>query len=88
MKKADEHRATDARILNRAWKDKTFKKRLLEDPHGALKDEGIKVPKGVRLKVVENTAKVRHMVIPKKPRKPIKEEELSSRMGADFCICF
>lgn len=54
-------------IIAKCWADEHFKQRLLADPAGTLKQEGIEVPAGVMVKVVENTAQVVNLVIPQKP---------------------
>jgi len=56
-----------ARIVSRTWADPAFKARLMSDPHGALAEEGLKVPAGTTVKVHENTASTHHIVIPAKP---------------------
>ena len=54
-------------IIAKCWADEHFKQRLLADPAETLKQEGIKVPAGVMVKVVENTAQVVNLVIPQRP---------------------
>ena len=54
-------------IIAKCWVDEAFKQRLLDDPAGTLKAEGIAVPEGVRVRVVENTAQVFNLVIPARP---------------------
>lgn len=51
-----------ARIIARAWTDPAFKKRLIEDGNKAVGEMGFEVP-GLKLVVLENTAKVHHMVV-------------------------
>lgn len=54
-------------LIAKCWADEAFKQRLLADPAGTLKAEGIEVPAGVRVQVVENTAQVSNLVIPARP---------------------
>ena len=49
----DEWRA----IVTKARKDPKFKAKLLKDPNAVLKAYGIKVPRGVKYKVVEDELK-------------------------------
>ena len=57
----DEWRA----IVTKARKDPKFKAKLLKDPNAVLKAYGIKVPRGVKYKVVEDELKgERHLVLP------------------------
>ena len=61
--------AQDARmmeIIGRSWADEQFRKRLLADPAGVMKAEGITIPPGVSLRVVEDTETVFHFVLPVK----------------------
>jgi nitrile hydratase len=51
-----------ARIVARAWTDAPFRKRLLDDGNAAVEEMGFAVP-GLKLVVLENTAKVHHMVV-------------------------
>jgi hypothetical protein len=71
-----------ARIVARAWEDDVYKARLLKNATKVLRDEGVKVPRGVRVKAVENTAKTVHFVIPAKPKKALTERQIAKhRMG-------
>ncbi len=53
-------------LIAKCWADEAFKQRLLADPAGTLKAEGIAVLEGVRVQVVENTAHLFTVVIPSK----------------------
>jgi Nitrile hydratase, alpha chain len=68
-------------IVARAWADDKFKKRLLTDRAAVLKENGIDVPAGVAVKVVENTAKVCYLTLPAKPSGELSEEELLKVTG-------
>ncbi len=56
-----------AKLIAKAWSDEAFKERLLSDSRTVLEGEGISVPPGVDVKVVEQTDTQLFMVIPKKP---------------------
>ena len=71
-----------ARIVARAWEDDAFKARLLKNATKVLKEEGVKVPRGVKVKAVENTSKTVHFVVPAKPKKALTEKQIAKhRMG-------
>lgn len=53
-----------AKIVAQAWADPEFKARLLANPTQVLKDEGVAVPAGTTLRVVENTDTTTHLVLP------------------------
>lgn len=52
-----------SQISARCWSDPAFKQQLLSDPYGTLKSEGVNVPEGMRINVVENTEMVFNFVI-------------------------
>ena len=54
-------------IIAKAWKDPTFKKKLLSDPKAALKECGVNLPAGVNVKVVEESANNYTFVLPAAP---------------------
>jgi len=56
-----------AKLVAKTWSDEAFKERLLTDSRTALESEGISVPPGVDVKVVEQTDTQLFVVIPKKP---------------------
>ncbi|TWB15511.1 putative ribosomally synthesized peptide [Nitrospirillum amazonense] len=63
----EENLKVTGKIIAKAWTDAAFKARLLADPAAVLKAEGIDVPSGVRLSIVENTASSYTLVLPPKP---------------------
>jgi len=52
------------KIIAKAWRDPAFKAELIANPAAALKAEGINVPDGMAVTVVENTDKQFHLVLP------------------------
>jgi hypothetical protein len=71
-----------ARLIARAWSDPDFKRRLLDEPAGALSDFGVSIPHGIRVRVVENTSDVVHLVLPAKPPGDLSDEQLEEAAGA------
>jgi hypothetical protein len=56
----------EARLIARAWQEEAFKQQLLADPHAAIATEtGRAVPEGIEIRVVEETATVRYLVLPR-----------------------
>jgi hypothetical protein len=84
-------RAGYAKMVAKAWTDPAFKSNLLTDPKAALAAAGISVPAGVALKVVENTDKVIHLVLPARPNSELSDEALDKVAGGDgwssFTMC-
>ena len=68
------------KVLAKAWSDEAFKKRLLADPAGVLKENGIEMPPDVTVKVVEDSAKVLHLILPEPPG-DLSLEELEKVAG-------
>jgi hypothetical protein len=56
--------AAYAKVIRRAWSDPEFKARLIADPAAVLAGAGVPVPPGVKVRVVEDTAKLMHLVLP------------------------
>jgi hypothetical protein len=70
-----------SQVVAKAWTDASFKKKLLSDPAAALKASGVDVPRGLQVKVVENTDQVLHLVLPVKPNGELDEAELEKVAG-------
>ena len=52
-------------LIGRAWRDEGFKSRLVQNPAGAVQEEfGFKVPDFIKVKVLEETADTRYIVLP------------------------
>ena len=51
-------------IVTRALTDAAFKERLMADPAKVFKEQGIAVPPGVEIRVLENTDTVVHLTLP------------------------
>ncbi|GAB1394987.1 hypothetical protein MASR1M60_31510 [Rhodocyclaceae bacterium] len=72
-------------IIAKCWADEAFKQKLLADPAGMLKAEGMAMPEGVTVRVVENTAQDVTLVIPVRPS-DLSDEDLSRASGG-VCVC-
>ena len=55
---------TFGKVVARTWTDPAFKAQLLADPLATLAAAGLSIPPGVNVKVVENTDKLIHLVLP------------------------
>jgi hypothetical protein len=63
-----QERATQlGQVVAKAWQDEAFKQRLLGDPRAALQEQGLPLPAGKAVRVVENTAETVHLVLPARP---------------------
>ncbi len=52
-------------VMAQAWEDPAFKQRLLADPAAVLRERGIETPPGMQVRVLEDTAQVVHLVLPR-----------------------
>ncbi len=68
-------------IVAKAWANDGFKQRLFGDASAVLREEGVEVPPGVEVRVVEDTARVFHLVLPLKPDTELTDEQLNSVVG-------
>jgi hypothetical protein len=74
--KHEEQARRIAQIISRAWRDEVFRHRLLSDPASMLQAEGVSIPPGVEVRILEDTDKVFHVVLPIKPStQELSEEE-------------
>ena len=77
-----------SQIVAKCWADAEFKARLMADPNGTLATEGIAVPVGVELRVVENSSAVLHLVLPPKPSEgELADEALDGVAGGEIFCC-
>jgi hypothetical protein len=55
----------EGRIVQRSLDDESFRRRLLEDPRAAVEEElGTRLPEGVEVRAVEETAETIYLVLP------------------------
>jgi len=73
--------AAYAKVIAKAWRDPSFKAKLIADPQSILKQAGVSIPAGVTVKVVENTATHLHFVLPSKPTGKLSDEALDAAAG-------
>jgi hypothetical protein len=80
---------TWGQVVARAWSDEGFKRRLLAEPGAVLREQGMDVPSGVEVRVVENTGRVAHLVLPPRPAEgELSEEQLAQAAGGGNCGCY
>ena len=56
-----------ARVVAKAWADEEYKRRLLADPAAVAAEEGVAIPEGLTLRVIEDLPGVRTLVLPPPP---------------------
>jgi hypothetical protein len=80
-------RELEAEVMRRAWADEAFRRALVEDPTGTLERElGARLPEGVSLTVVEESATSRYLVLPHRaPRgEELSDADLNSVAGGIY----
>jgi hypothetical protein len=76
-----EHDNAFGKIIAKAWRDPAFKAALITNPAAALKAEGMDVPVGMTVTVLENTDKQFHLVLPPAPTEELSDEALDGVAG-------
>jgi hypothetical protein len=74
-----------SQIVARAWADDEFKQRLTQDARGVLAEYGVELPGDVDVRIVEDTATTRHLLLPPPPSDELTDEEL---VGNSAAWCF
>jgi hypothetical protein len=85
--KIKNHSNAWGQIIAKAWADEKFKTRLLANPAAVLKEQGLKIPPGCQVKIVEDTDKVVHLTLPaKSSTDELSEDELENIAGGTSVI--
>jgi hypothetical protein len=75
-------------LVAKSWEDEKLHDRLINDTAAVLKENGIDMPAGVQVKVVQNTNNVIHLPMPPRPSgDEISEEELAAVAGGVAQTC-
>ena len=77
MSENTENDTAFGKIFARARRDPDFKVALIANPAVALEAEGVHVPPGTTVTVLENTDHIFHFVLPNKPAGEFSEERLA-----------
>lgn len=64
------------KVIAKAMVDQIFRLRLMKNPREALKDHGIELPANINLKVLEETADTKYLVLPREGAGKLSEEDL------------
>jgi hypothetical protein len=78
----DAYSKTMAKVIAKAWTDPAYKKRLLKEPAKVVAAEGIKIPKGTKVHIHENSKKAMHIVLPARPDAALTADALNQMAGA------
>jgi nitrile hydratase len=70
------------------YKSLAYRSRAVADPRGVLREFGVDLPEGVQVRVLDSTANVRYLVIPRRPpgSERLEEEQLTALVTRDAMI--
>jgi nitrile hydratase subunit alpha len=70
------------------YKSAPYRSRAVRDPHGVLKEFGVVLPGGTRIRVWDSTAEVRYLVLPERPAgsERFSERQLAGLVTRDSMI--
>lgn len=77
---AEQTKNAFAEIVTRSWSDQDFHAKLVADPKSTLIENGVDVPTGRRVVLVEDSDDVMHLVLPARPAE-LSEDQLDSVAG-------
>ncbi|MDD2923580.1 NHLP leader peptide family RiPP precursor [Rhodoferax sp.] len=72
---------TISEIMDKCQTDEGFKRRLLSDANATLAAEGIAIPAGIKVNVLENTSTVIHYILPPAPQAELSDADLDMVAG-------
>ena len=80
-----EQRNKLAELFAACWKDEALKARFMADPKAVLAEQGMDVPDGIDVNVIENTDNTVHITMPQAPSGAgeLSDEELTSAAGGN-----
>ncbi|MDP5215728.1 nitrile hydratase subunit alpha [Ruegeria sp. 2205SS24-7] len=85
--KSDEQAQKDT-LFQRVWRDEAFARALDADPRTALAEYGYALPKDLDIRVVRDTAALKHLHIPVAPvEAEVTEAELMGVQGGTSPVC-
>lgn len=77
-----------SKVVEKAWKDESFKKQLLENPNDVFQKNGISVPEGITVNIIEDSENVRNFPLPVAPKtKELANEQNSPVVGSSWFCC-
>ena len=74
------HAEIERKLIQRSLEDEEFRRRLLDDPKGAVEQEiGTRLPQEIKIRVVEESPDTIYLVLPRSSPLGGEGEELSVR---------
>lgn len=73
-------------IVKKSLQDEDFKKLLLTNPHEAIAQLNVEIPKEMEIKILEETANTSYLVLPYIPEE-LSDDALDLVAGGSACSC-
>jgi hypothetical protein len=73
-------------VIAKAWTDEDFKQALMRDPRAAIEAEGVCLPEGLEVRVLENSDSVFNLVLPPMPAMVRDKSDMPDR-NSNSCWC-
>ncbi len=74
------------KLVAKAWSDDDLKAELLSDPLKIFKENGIEVPDGIEVRMVENTTDTIHFILPPEPSDELSDAQLEGAAGGAYVL--
>ena len=68
-------------FVSRLFSDQALRARMLAEPASVLQEQGIGVPSGAELRVVEDSADVCHIIMPPSPNATLADSSMEAVAG-------
>lgn len=70
------------------YKSPEYRSKAARDPHGALREFGVELPRGTEIRVWDSSSEVRYLVVPQRPvgTEGMSEDELAGLVTRDSMI--
>jgi hypothetical protein len=72
----------EEKLIIKAWQDDAFKQELLNNTKSVLQKEGVDLPEGIQVRVIEETPDTCYLVIPVPPNHQNGEELSDAELEA------
>lgn len=79
----EEFQKAYGKLVAKAWEDESFKAELLTDPMKVFKENGIEVPDGLQVRMLENTTDTMHFILPPVPSDELTDDQLTGVSDGD-----
>lgn len=76
-----------SQIVTKAWNDENFKKKLVKSPKDVLKEFGLEVDENKTYKVLIDSEKEKHLIVPQKGHE-LSESQVKSVEGGLGPYCY